>query len=58
MGSVLQISINHKYKCCIPEIIDDVETNDESENSKQIVNQIHVIEKTESFVTTIPVRNS
>ena len=56
MGSYLQISISYKYKCCLPVNNEDVETDDENENYRQIVNQIPVIEKEkseESFATTI-----
>ena len=45
MGSVMQMSISHEYKCCIPEIIEDVETESDNGNARQIVNQIPVIER-------------
>ena len=32
-----------------PEVIEDVESEPDNENSRQIVNQLQVIEKTESF---------
>ena len=59
MGNV-QLMTSHEYKCCLPEIIEDVETESDNEHSRQIVNQIPVIEKEqteESFATTIPVHN-
>ena len=43
MGSVMQISIHHKYKCCLTENMEEVET-DEEDNNRQIFNQMPVLE--------------
>jgi hypothetical protein len=57
MGNI-QVIIRHKYKCCLSENIEEVET-DEEENDRQIVKQLPAIEMSEpasedSFATTIP----
>ena len=57
MGNI-QVMIRHKYKCCLSENIEEVET-DEEENDRQIVKQLPAIEMSEpasedSFATTIP----
>jgi hypothetical protein len=36
MGTTIQIMVKHKYKCCLSENIEDVET-DEEDNDRQIV---------------------
>ena len=49
-----------KYKCCIPEIIENVDSESDYAKSLQIVNQIPVIEKEtteESLMATMPVHN-
>ena len=60
MGNI-QIIAKYKYKCCLSENIEDVET-DEEDNDRQIVKQLPAIEmdnpegiaSEESFATTIP----
>jgi hypothetical protein len=57
MGNI-QIIAKYKYKCCLSENIEDVET-DEEDNDRQIVKQLPAIEMSEpaseeSFATTIP----
>jgi hypothetical protein len=57
MGNI-QVIIRHKYKCCLSENIEEVET-DEEDNDRQIVKQLPAIEMSEpasedSFATTIP----
>ena len=58
MGNI-QVMIRHKYKCCLSENIEDVETDEEDNNDRQIVKQLPAIEMSEpaseeSFATTIP----
>ena len=68
MGTTIQIMVKHKYKCCLSENIEEVET-DEEDNDRQIVKQLPAIEydnheviksiqgdqnSEESFATTIP----
>ena len=59
MGTTIQIMVKHKYKCCLSENIEEVETDEE--NDRQIVKQLPIIEyenrdqtSEESFATTIP----
>ena len=56
MGTTIQIMVKHKYKCCLSENIDNVESDEEDNNDRQIVQQLPVIEtvSTDSFATTIP----
>ena len=60
MGTTIQIMVKHKYKCCLSENIEEVETEEEdNENDRQIVKQLPAIEMSEpasedSFATTIP----
>ena len=65
MGTTIQIIVKHKYKCCLSENIEEVET-DEEDNDRQIVKQLTAIEidssfspkgdqrSEDSFATTIP----
>ena len=61
MGTT-QCMISHKYKCCPSENNENVETNDDNYNSRQIVNRLPVIEQTEEvkqdsecyFAITLP----
>ena len=56
MGTTIQIMVKHKYKCCLSENVEDVET-DEEDNDRQIVKQLPAIEmenSEDSFATTIP----
>lgn len=56
MGNI-QILINHKYKCCLNENVEEVESEGENNNDKQIIKQLPAIEaepSEESFATTIP----
>ena len=56
MGNI-QLIIKHKYKCCLSENMDDVESDDEDKD-RQIVNRMPVLEtdvvSEGSFATTIP----
>jgi hypothetical protein len=56
MGNI-QVMIRHKYKCCLSENIEEIETEEEDNNDRQIVTQLPAIEvekSEESFATTIP----
>lgn len=66
MGTI-QIMIKHRYKCCLSENIEEVETEEEDNNDRQIVTQLRALEtdvnfasprgddkSEESFATTIP----
>ena len=56
MGNI-QILINHKYKCCLNENAEEVESEEENNNDRQIIKQLPAIEtetSEESFATTIP----
>ena len=44
MRSVLQININHRYKCGTPQTNEVVETESDNVHIRQIVNQLPVIE--------------
>ena len=55
--------IKHKYKCCLSENIEEVETEEEDNNDRQIVKQLPALETDEvsdksnsidSYTTTIP----
>ena len=62
MGTI-QPMIKHKYKCCLSENIEEVETEEEDNNDRQIVKQLPALETDEvsdksnsidSYTTTIP----
>lgn len=43
MGNI-QILINHKYKCCLKENVEEVESEEENNNDRQIIKQLPAIE--------------
>ena len=57
MGNV-QILVNYRYKCCLNENAEEVESEEENNNDRQIIKQLPAIEtdekSEESFATTIP----
>ena len=56
MGNI-NLIIKHKYKCCLSENIEEVESDDEDKD-RQIIKQLPALEtdevSNESFCTTIP----
>ena len=56
MGNI-NLIIKHKYKCCLSENIEEVESDDE-DRDRQIIKQLPALETdevpNESFRTTIP----
>ena len=45
MGPLLQIRISRKYKCGLPQNNEDIETDDDNETNRRMVNQLPAREK-------------
>ena len=57
MGTTIQIMVKCHYKCCSRDTTEEVETDEEEDNNKQIIKQLPALIdeiSEESFKTTIP----